>query len=117
MIVNLTNDGWFLQSEQMEVHTVNAKFRAIELRRPMVRATNTGVTCFIDTLGTVTQRLADPETGGTLIEGCLPGTVLVPRQPEMTLYARFGDWFALSCLGLCAAQVLLKKRISRPCLP
>lgn len=117
MIVNLTNDGWFLQSEQMEVHAANAKFRAIELRRPMVRATNTGVTCFIDTLGTVTQKLADPETGSTLIEGCLPGAVLVPRQPEMTLYARFGDWFALCCLGLCSVWVLFKKMISRPCLP
>lgn len=117
MIVNLTNDGWFLQSEQMEVHTANAKFRAIELRRPMVRATNTGVTCFIDTLGTLTQKLADPETGSTRIEGCLPGTVLVPRQAEMTLYARFGDWFALSCLVLCAALVVFRKMISRPCLP
>jgi apolipoprotein N-acyltransferase len=101
----------------LEVHAANAKFRAIELRRPMVRATNTGVTCFIDTLGTVTQKLADPETGSTLIEGCLPGAVLVPRQPEMTLYARFGDWFALCCLGLCSVWVLFKKMISRPCLP
>lgn len=106
MIVNITNDGWFLQSEQMEVHAVNAKFRAIELRRPMVRATNTGVTCFIDPLGTITHQLADPETGSTLIEGCLPGEVKVPVRGEMTLYARFGDWFAISGLGLCAFAAL-----------
>lgn len=112
MIVNLTNDGWFLNSNQMEVHTANAKFRAIELRRPMVRATNTGVTCFIDTLGTITHRLADPETGSTLIEGCLPGEVKVPAMGEMTLYARHGDWFSLVCLALCAFQYTLH-RMSR----
>lgn len=116
IIVNITNDGWFLQSNEMEVHTANAKFRAIELRRPMVRATNTGVTCFIDTLGTITHRLADPETGSTLIEGCLPGEVRVPSQGEMTLYARFGDWFSYLCL----ASVLLLSACQlrrRPCQP
>jgi apolipoprotein N-acyltransferase len=101
MIVNITNDGWFLHSAQTEVHTANAKFRAVELRRPMVRATNTGVTCFIDTLGTVTGKLADPETGSCFIEGCLPGEVRVPRNGELTLYARHGDWFAISFLSLC----------------
>lgn len=116
MIVNITNDGWFLQSNEMEVHTTNAKFRAIELRRPMVRATNTGVTCFIDTLGTVTHRLADPESGSTLIEGCLPGEVRVPSQGEMTLYARHGDWFALLCLASAAFVFALRLR-SRPCQP
>jgi len=117
MIVNITNDGWFLQSEQMEVHTANAKFRAIELRRPMVRATNTGVTCFIDTLGTITHRLADPETVSTLIEGCLPGEVPVPSTGEMTAYARFGDWFAFVCLGACVLAALIRRLFHRSCLP
>lgn len=116
MIVNITNDGWFLQSNEMEVHTANAKFRAIELRRPMVRATNTGVTCFIDTLGTITHRLADPESGSTLIEGCLPGEVRVPSQGEMTLYARHGDWFALLCLASALLVSVLRLR-RRPCQP
>jgi apolipoprotein N-acyltransferase len=118
MIVNLTNDGWFLNSRAMEVHTANAKFRAIELRRPMVRATNTGVTCFIDTQGTLTSRLADPQTGGTLVEGCLPGEVRLPQNGEITLYARLGDWFALLCLSLCALLATLRHRLSpRPCPP
>jgi apolipoprotein N-acyltransferase len=108
MIVNITNDGWFLQSAQTEVHTANAKFRAIELRRPMVRATNTGVTCFIDTLGNVTSKLADPETGSSFIEGCLPGEVRVPKIGEMTLYARHGDWFAVSFLCVCAFLILFR---------
>jgi apolipoprotein N-acyltransferase len=117
MIVNITNDGWFLQSEQTEVHTANAKFRAIELRRPMVRATNTGVTCFIDTLGQITGKLADPESGSTFIEGCLPGEVRVPTSGEMTLYALHGDWFALLCLGLCSLAFIIGRLSNRLCQP
>lgn len=101
MIVNLTNDGWFLQSRETQVHLANAKFRAIELRRPMLRAANTGITCFIDTTGRVTSRLADPATGGTFLEGCLPGEVAVPASGEMTFYARAGDVFSILLLLIC----------------
>lgn len=104
MIVNLTNDGWFLQSRETEVHLANAKFRAIELRRPMVRAANTGITCFIDTTGRVTSRLADPATGSTFLEGCLPGEVAVPARGEMTFYARAGDVFSILLLLICVVS-------------
>lgn len=117
MIVNLTNDGWFLQSRETEVHLVNAKFRTIELRRPMVRAANTGVTCFIDTTGRVTSRLMDPLTGSTFLEGCLPGELEVPKQGELTLYARVGDAFSILMLILCAlhaGRVLLQKNTRNP---
>ena len=113
MIVNITNDGWFLQSEEPEVHLNNALFRAIELRRPMVRATNTGVSCFIDTCGRITSKLSDPDTGSTFIEGTLPGEVKVPRTGHITLYARFGDWFALSLLGICIAVGLVRRKSPR----
>lgn len=109
MIVNISNDGWFLQSEETEVHLANALFRAIELRRPMVRATNTGVTCFIDAHGRVTSRLDDSDTGRPFVEGVLPGEVSVPRAGVLTLYARFGDWFALAMLGVCVALWLVAK--------
>ena len=44
LLVNVTNDGWFLQSQGSEQHLANAVFRAVENRRPLVRAANTGVT-------------------------------------------------------------------------
>lgn len=105
MIVSLSNDGWFLNSIETEVHLANAVFRAIELRRPMVRATNTGVTCFIDPQGRVTSRLDDPDTGRSFVEGVLPGEVSVPLKGGMTVYARFGDWFALMMLLICAGRM------------
>ncbi len=113
MIVNISNDGWFLQSEEMEVHLANAKFRAVELRRPMVRATNTGVTCFIDPQGRVQSRLEDPHTHSTLLEGALPAEVAVPVAGEMTFYALYGDVFSqgmLVIVGLTVGAGMRKPR-------
>ena len=59
LIINVTNDGWFKDSEAARQHMANAKFRAIELRRPMVRSANTGVSGIISTTGS----LVDPTTG------------------------------------------------------
>src|ERR1041385_695997 len=51
-------------------HLANAIFRCVENRRPMVRAANTGVTCFVNEFGRVTQILRD-DTGQTFNEGVL----------------------------------------------
>lgn len=107
MLVNITNDGWFLQSQETAVHLANAKFRAVELRRPMVRAANTGVSCFIDIYGQVKSQLTDPATGDTFIEGCLPGDVKVPKAGEVTLYARYGDTFSIAGFWLTVGMVTL----------
>lgn len=112
LIVNLTNDGWFLQSAETEIHTANAIFRTIELRRPMARASNTGVTCIIDDCGRIISKLKDPTTGETFIEGVLLSDIKVPRNPPRTLYARFGDWFSVLMLLICALVTFLHKRRS-----
>src|SRR5262249_30830103 len=55
LLVNITNDGWFLHSAGPHQHLANAIFRCVETRRPMARAANTGVTCFVNEFGRVTQ--------------------------------------------------------------
>lgn len=109
LIVNLTNDGWFLQSAETEIHTANSIFRAIEIRRPMARASNTGITCVIDDKGRVLQRLQDPKTGDTFIEGVLRSEIQVPKSPPRTIYARFGDWFSILMLIICATHAAARK--------
>ncbi|MFY7817172.1 MAG: apolipoprotein N-acyltransferase [Akkermansiaceae bacterium] len=90
VIVNVTNDGWFGKSAAAAQHFANAKFRAIELRRPMVRCANTGVSGVISTTGQ-SHTLTD-EDGGHFTRGSLLATAKVPVQPTVTLYQRWGDW-------------------------
>ena len=107
LLVDITNDGWFLRSAGSRQHLANAIFRCVETRRPMVRAANTGVTCFVNELGRITQRLQD-ETGSTFTQGVLTGEIKVPTEHELTFYTRHGELFAKLCavitlIGIIAA--------------
>jgi apolipoprotein N-acyltransferase len=99
LLVNVTNDGWFLRSAGSQQHVANAVFRCVETRLPMVRAANTGVTCFINEFGAVTQTLLD-ERGSQFTEGVLIGQVAVPVNIEPTFYVRHGELYAHACLGV-----------------
>lgn len=110
LIVNVTNDGWFGKSAAAEQHVANARFRCVELRRPMARACNTGVTCLIDDRGRISAALTDPDEG-VFVKGALASTVRVPAAPPMTFYARFGDVFTL-ILGACALFLIALYRRS-----
>lgn len=89
VIVNVTNDGWFAQSAAAAQHFANAKFRAIELRRPMIRCANTGVSGVISTTGHA-QTLTDPN-GSHFTRGHLLATAKIPINPTATLYQKCGD--------------------------
>lgn len=104
LLVNVTNDGWFQESEGSVQHFRNALFRSIELRRPTVRCANRGVTGVVTLAGSLvdpyskkTRHLVN-ENGSYFHRGYLLATVYIPSEGEITLYAAFGDWFALSGL-------------------
>jgi apolipoprotein N-acyltransferase len=52
-LFNLTNDGWFYQTHGPRAHMQAAAWRAIEVRRPLLRVTNTGRTVAVDPLGNI----------------------------------------------------------------
>jgi apolipoprotein N-acyltransferase len=99
LLVNVTNDGWFLRSAGSRQHLANAVFRCVETRLPMVRAANTGVTCFINEFGNITQMLID-ENGTPFTQGTLTGQVAVARNPELTFYVRHGELFSYGCVAV-----------------
>jgi apolipoprotein N-acyltransferase len=105
LLVNVTNDGWFLRSAGSRQHLANAVFRCVETRLPMVRAANTGVTCFVNEFGHVTQTLLD-ETGSQFTEGTLLGQVAIPTNAEPTFYVRYGEWFAYVCVSIATLTLL-----------
>ncbi len=94
-LINVSNDAWFGDTAAPWQHLQIVRARAIELARPVVRATNTGVSAIIDHRGAM-----------LVVSGVMQGdTLLAPIQPMqgLTPYARFGDniWLiycALACV-------------------
>jgi apolipoprotein N-acyltransferase len=62
-ILNLTNDGWYLDSSGPYQHFQMARARAIEEGIPVVRVANTGISCVIDPCGRVLKSLAYGKEG------------------------------------------------------
>jgi apolipoprotein N-acyltransferase len=103
VLVNVTNDAWFGDTAEPHLHNALAIFRAIELRRELVRAVNTGVSSHIDVTGRIVRRTGTFERTTLLAE--------VRLWEGETFYARFGDWLAWSCLAaLVGAWALARSR-------
>ena len=99
LLINVTNDGWFLRSQGSEQHLANAVFRAVENRRPLIRSANTGITAFIDPLGRVTN-VFRPD-GDPFAEGVLADTIQVPPETARhTFYTCHGERFSQACAAL-----------------
>ena len=125
LFVNVTNDGWFGKSVASEQHLINAMFRCIEFRRPMVRCANTGVSVCLDQTGSLfdreegdgyARRVEDPETENTFVAGALPSVIRLHPDPPTTFYARYGDLFTCLCAGFTSLAVvwrLLRGRLGR----
>jgi apolipoprotein N-acyltransferase len=118
VIINVTNDGWFKQSPAAAQHFANARFRAIELRRPMLRSANTGVTAAVDSTGSTAhpdtnarQVLVDA-SGSHFTRGSLLAVVDVPLRPSFSLYERIGDLGILSMVALALVLTYLKNSAS-----
>lgn len=89
-LVNITNDGWFLDTSAPEQHLAANVLRAVETRAHVVRAANTGISCIVEPSGRVQGRL------DLLARGVLRGRV-VPDSLQSP-YVRWGDWFAWLCV-------------------
>jgi apolipoprotein N-acyltransferase len=72
VLLNLSNLGWFDDSIALPQHLQISRMRALETARPLLRATNTGITALIDAQGRVVDQLP-PLTQGFL-EGMVQGT-------------------------------------------
>jgi len=98
LLVNLTNDAWYGRTSAPYQHFSMAVFRAVENKRALVRAANTGITGFIDPVGRIQQTTGLFETAAI-------------HQPVHlidvgTIYTRWGDVFAKACLITVAVLAL-----------
>lgn len=93
VLVNLTNDGWFWGSSELDMHLVCGVFRAVECRKPFLIAANTGISAWIDANGRIVCRGPKRKTDTLLAE--------VAPDDRGSWYLRYGDWPAALCLAVC----------------
>jgi apolipoprotein N-acyltransferase len=98
-VINISNDGWFADSAELDLALGQGVFRAIENRMGVVRSVNTGISCFIDPLG----RVKPLEVAGRRkqVSGTLHGRVAL--SGVKTVFASRGGWFGLANLAAAAA--------------
>ncbi len=94
-LVNLTDEGWYDIPGELGQHLAMAVFRAVETRTAVVRAANTGISCFIDPRGRVYASL-ERHTANAL-------SAPLRLSPGATPYVRYGDVFGVLCLMLSIA--------------
>ncbi len=95
LLVNLTNDAWFGDTVAPLQHNLLASFRAIENRRYLIRASNTGLSSLINPLGQTAQYI-QPFSEGVL------STYVEPLETNSPYSSIFGDKLSwgLSLIGL-----------------
>ena len=107
ILANVSNLGWFGNTWALRQHLQIARLRTLETARPMLAATNTGITAAIDARGRVAAQLPPHQAG------ILP--VSVQGMTGLTPYARFGDTpvLALVAMALVAAAALGRRKPGR----
>jgi apolipoprotein N-acyltransferase len=98
VLINLTNDGWYWGSSELDMHLACGVFRAVECRKPFLIAANTGFSAWIDGDGRIRQKGPRRETGTIL--------AAVRLDHRGSWYLRHGDWFAGLCLLACVALAI-----------
>ena len=88
----LTNDAWYEGTAAPDQHFSVASLRAVENRVPVFRCANGGISCIIDSHGSIiTKRIQPNDTKDYLIAQIPVG------EQRHTLYTRYGDWFPILC--------------------
>ncbi len=97
ILVNITNDSWFGDTTEPRIHLALASFRAVEQRRWLVRATNSGISAFVDPVGRITKTVPAMERGAIVEE--------VSFNTGRTIYSRMGWTFDWACIAACVAMM------------
>lgn len=107
----MTNDGWWDDTPGYRQHLAFGVLRSIEFRRPIARAANTGISCYVDAKGNISNATQYGK------EAALTGTILFSN--ETTTYLLTGDLLGYICIYLSIAFIImgiiifLKARLSK----
>ena len=103
LLVNMTNDAWYGRSSAPYQSLAMAVFRAVETKRSLVRAANTGISGFVDPVGNVWEATAIFEDNAV--------SMYVPVWGKSTVFARSGWVFGAACFcGMVSVLVFRRSR-------
>ncbi|OOP54955.1 MAG: hypothetical protein AYP45_17190 [Candidatus Brocadia carolinensis] len=114
-MLNITNDGWFRDSAELDQHLAIMAFRSVENRISMARAANTGISSFVAPDGAIYDRLSDSTGKYREIRGTLTNRIKYVKNYH-PFYVRCGDWFSILCTttsGIMLTMAIVKSRYCR----
>lgn len=106
VLLTVSNDAWFGTSIGPLQHMQIAQMRALELGRPLVRATNNGVTAVVNENGKITEQLPQFETSVLRAE--------VKLVKGETIFYRYGQWPVLILCWFILFCGLVKAKLAVP---
>ena len=98
ILLNLSNDGWFRHSSQIDMHLATHIFRAIENRKPYLAATNGGFSVGINGSGKI---LAIGQRAKNQVV-----YVDLTADNRFSIYHFFGNFFPVASLGIVFVMLL-----------
>jgi len=93
-LLNISNDGWFCGSPELDQHLAVCAFRAVENRVGIARSVNTGISGFIAPNGRI-EAVLERDGRRKLVSGALVRNVTL--DDRLTFYTRYGEMFARVC--------------------
>ena len=106
VLVTITNDAWYDGTSAPAQHLWQARLRAVEGNRYLLRAATTGISAFVDPTGHIVQSIPMGR------DGILYAT-FEPRT-KTTPYVRFGDWFAWMACAVVLIALAYARRHTHP---
>jgi apolipoprotein N-acyltransferase len=102
VLVTITNDAWYDGTSAPRQHLNQARLRAVEDDRWLLRAATTGISALVDPAGRIIEQLPMGRTGIVFAKYATRTTV--------TPYVRFGDWFAWGSVVVVMIGVIARRR-------
>ena len=103
VLVTITNDAWYDGTSAPRQHLNQARLRAVETDRYLLRAATTGISAFVTPTGRVVEEMGMNRQG----------TIYARFEPRVTTtaYVRFGDWFAWGAIALVMIALFRPKKM------
>ena len=102
VLVTITNDAWYDGTSAPRQHLNQARLRAVEDDRDLLRAATTGISAFVDRTGRVVAEIPMGREGIIYAK--------FSTRHIVTPYVRFGDWFAWMAVAFVLVAIVVRKR-------